>query len=52
MTGADPTTQSNYLSIASYHVDLAWELDWKNQQISGSVVHHMRARNDGVKEVV
>ena len=52
MTATDPTTQSNYTVIAGYHVDLKWYLDWKSKKLSGSATIHLRAKEDGVKEVM
>ncbi|KAG6919449.1 hypothetical protein DXG01_005708 [Tephrocybe rancida] len=49
---ADPTTQSNYLQIASEHVSLDWSLDFDTQIISGSATHHLLVKEGGVKEVV
>jgi hypothetical protein len=34
----DPTTQSNYLEIASKHVSFEWAIDFEEQIISGSVI--------------
>ncbi|KAG6919450.1 hypothetical protein DXG01_005709 [Tephrocybe rancida] len=48
----DPTTQSNYLQIASEHVSLDWFLDFETQIISGSATHHLVVKEDGVKNVV
>jgi leukotriene-A4 hydrolase len=52
MTTTDPTTQSNYTTVKTYHVDLVWTLDWENKRIIGSATHHLRASEDNVKEVM
>ncbi|KAG8823910.1 hypothetical protein FRC19_002883 [Serendipita sp. 401] len=52
ITTSDPTTQSNYTSIASFHVDLYWILDWEKQLITGHAVNRLRAKADGVDKVV
>ncbi|KAK2459750.1 hypothetical protein APHAL10511_008182 [Amanita phalloides] len=49
---SDPTTQSNYLQIASEEVSLDWKLDFEKQTIAGTIVHTLRAKEDGVKEVI
>ncbi|KAG6853530.1 hypothetical protein C0991_003450 [Blastosporella zonata] len=48
----DPTTQSNYLQIATEHVSFEWTLDFDLQIVSGSATHHLLVKEDGVKEVV
>ncbi|KAG6878671.1 hypothetical protein C0992_007685 [Termitomyces sp. T32_za158] len=48
---ADPTTQSNYLQIATEDLAIDWVLDFDAQIISGSVTHHLLIKEDGVKEV-
>ncbi|KAG6874151.1 hypothetical protein C0995_005569 [Termitomyces sp. Mi166 len=52
MADIDPTTQSNYLQILTEHLSVDWTLDFDAQIISGSVTHHLLAKEDGVKEVV
>ncbi|KAG5715728.1 Leukotriene A-4 hydrolase [Termitomyces sp. T112] len=52
MADIDPTTQSNYLQIATEHLSINWTLDFDAQLISGSVTHHLLAKEDGVKEVI
>ena len=49
---ADPTTQSNYLQIASEHVHFDWALDFHARTISGSATHHLLVKEDNVKEVM
>ncbi|RDB24666.1 Leukotriene A-4 hydrolase [Hypsizygus marmoreus] len=49
---SDPTTQSNYLQIATVHVALDWTLDFDAQVISGSAVHRLFVKEDGVTEVI
>ncbi len=48
----DPTTQSNYLSITTEHVAFDWKVDFVKKTISGSVLHTMKAQNNGVKEAL
>ncbi|KAG6829889.1 hypothetical protein H0H92_003022, partial [Tricholoma furcatifolium] len=52
MAGTDPTTQSNYLQIATEHISLDWTLDFDAQIISGSITHHLLVKEDGVREVI
>ncbi|KAL0950508.1 hypothetical protein HGRIS_007317 [Hohenbuehelia grisea] len=49
---ADPTTQSNYLEIASKHVAFDWNVDFEKQIIAGTATHSLHAIKDGVKEVI
>jgi leukotriene-A4 hydrolase len=49
---SDPTTQSNYLDIATQHASLDWTIDWTNKIISGSITHLLKAKEDGVNEVM
>jgi len=49
---ADPTTQSNYLQIASEHVSLDWTIDFDKRVITGSAVHHLLVKEIDVKQVV
>ncbi|GLB36698.1 putative leukotriene A4 hydrolase, C-terminal [Lyophyllum shimeji] len=49
---ADPTTQSNYLQIATERLSLDWTLDFDAELISGSATHHLLAKADDVKEVI
>jgi leukotriene-A4 hydrolase len=49
---ADPTTQSNYLEIASEQVHFDWKLDFDAKIISGSATHDLRVKADDVKEVM
>jgi hypothetical protein len=48
----DPTTQANYTEIASEHIALEWAVDFDKNIIAGSVVHTLRVKEDGVKEVM
>lgn len=52
MTATDPTTQSNYTRIHTEHLELHWTLDWECTRILGSATHHLKASEDGVKEVI
>ena len=49
---SDPTTQSNYLQIASENISFDWELDFAKQTISGTATLTLRAKEDGVQEVM
>jgi len=49
---ADPTTQSNYLKIATEHLTFDWTLEFKKEFISGTATHHLLVKEDDVKEVV
>jgi leukotriene-A4 hydrolase len=48
----DPTTQSNYLQIATDHVNLEWLVDFNAAIIKGTATHDLIARVDGVNEVM
>jgi hypothetical protein len=48
----DPTTYANYEAIASEHIALDWAIDWDQKVISGSATHTLRAKVDGVNEVL
>ncbi|KAI0785951.1 peptidase family M1-domain-containing protein [Abortiporus biennis] len=48
----DPTTQANYLQIASENIDFDWTLDFKEEIISGSATHTLLVKEDGVNEIV
>lgn len=48
----DPTTQSNYLSIATEHVALDWIIDFDNKLIYGSATHTLLVKDETVKEVM
>lgn len=52
MTMHDPTSQANYLEVASEHVSFDWYIDFQNKSISGSAVHNLILKQDGVGEVV
>jgi len=49
---ADPTTQSNYLSISTDHVAFDWAIDFSSKTISGSTTHTLQVNKDGVGEVM
>lgn len=49
---SDPTTQSNYLEIASESISFDWKLDFEKQTVSGTVTHSLRANEDGVQDVM
>ncbi|KAI5833346.1 zincin [Schizophyllum commune Tattone D] len=48
----DPTTQSNYLAVASQHVHFDWDVDFENEVLAGSSTHDVRVLQDGVGEVI
>lgn len=48
----DPTTQSNYLAIATEHVSLDWTVDWEKKLIAGSAQHTLIVKDSVVEEVV
>jgi hypothetical protein len=48
----DPTTQSNYLQIATDHVALDWLVDFDAKIIKGAATHDLIAKVDGVQEVM
>ncbi|KAF8839796.1 zincin [Paxillus ammoniavirescens] len=47
----DPTTQSNYLDIATENVALNWTIDFEKKRIHGSATHELVARVE-VSEVI
>jgi leukotriene-A4 hydrolase len=49
---ADPATLSNYLSVATTDIHLEWSIDWEQRIIEGSVLHTVKARHDGVEQVI
>ncbi|KIM63388.1 hypothetical protein SCLCIDRAFT_756607 [Scleroderma citrinum Foug A] len=49
---SDPTTQSNYLDIATRHLSLEWMVDFEAQTISGKAVYELEVRREGVHEVI
>ena len=48
----DPTSQANFLEIASEHIDFAWRLDFEAKVVAGSATHTLHVIHDSVKEVV
>jgi leukotriene-A4 hydrolase len=48
----DPTSQANYLEIATEHVSFDWHIDFQQKTISGSALHNLILKQDGVSEVV
>ncbi|TFK47915.1 hypothetical protein OE88DRAFT_1664872 [Heliocybe sulcata] len=48
----DNSTQSNYAKVATEHISFAWTIDWKEKKIAGSATHTLRAKEDGVKEII
>ena len=49
---SDPTTQSNYLDIATRHLSLEWTVDFEAQTISGKAVYELEVKREGVREVM
>lgn len=49
---ADPTSQTNYGHIATEHIALDWAINFSEKVISGSVVHTLRVKENGVKEAL
>ncbi|KAH7910019.1 peptidase family M1-domain-containing protein [Hygrophoropsis aurantiaca] len=47
----DPTSQTNYLQIATKHFALEWKVDFEQSTISGTVVHDLVVKEDNVTEV-
>lgn len=52
MKMSDPTSQANYLEIATEHVAFDWNVDFQQKTISGSAVHKLILKQDSVGEVV
>lgn len=52
MHEADPTSQSNYLQIATKHISFDWTVDFDNKIITGSATHDFIAKVDEVSEVM
>ncbi|OJA13741.1 hypothetical protein AZE42_01549 [Rhizopogon vesiculosus] len=52
MHEADPTSQSNYLEIATKHITFEWKVDFDNKVIAGTATHDLVAKVDGVSEVI
>lgn len=52
MHEADPTSQSNYLEIATKHITFDWKVDFDNKVIAGTATHEVVAKADGVSEVM
>jgi leukotriene-A4 hydrolase len=52
MHEADPTSQSNYLQIATNHITFDWKVDFDNKIITGTATHRLVAKVDGVSEVM
>ena len=51
-TMPDPTTQSNYLSVTTEHVEFRWDVDFETHIIEGSAHHSMLVKDDVVHEVM
>ncbi|KAI0317914.1 peptidase family M1-domain-containing protein [Amylostereum chailletii] len=49
---SDPTSQSNFLQIATTHIHFDWTVDYEKQTVSGSATHKLAVKEDGVKEVI
>jgi leukotriene-A4 hydrolase len=48
----DPTSQANYVEITTSHISFDWHVDFEQKTISGSAVHNLILKRDGVAEVV
>jgi leukotriene-A4 hydrolase len=48
----DPTSQSNYLQIATAHIAFDWIIDFQQKVLRGSAVHHLSVKTTGVSEVM
>lgn len=48
----DPATQANWQDVASEHVNFDWDIDFKQQTISGSVTHLLRVKTEDVREAM
>jgi leukotriene-A4 hydrolase len=49
---SDPTSQSNYLQIATTHVAFDWTVDFTQKVIKGSALHNLSVKESGVSEVI
>ncbi|KIK04477.1 hypothetical protein K443DRAFT_675932 [Laccaria amethystina LaAM-08-1] len=49
---ADPTTQSNYLEIATDRIDFEWNVDLEASVLGGNATHTLIAKEDGVSQVI
>lgn len=52
MHEVDPTSQSNYLQIATKHITFDWTVDFDNKVIAGTATHELIAKIDEVSEVM
>jgi len=48
----DPTTQSNYLQIATEYVAFDWTVDFQRKVVEGSAIHDLSVKMTGVSEVI
>lgn len=48
---ADPTTQSNYLEIATDRIDFEWNVDLEESVLGGNATHTLIVKEDGVSQV-
>ncbi|EDR02480.1 uncharacterized protein LACBIDRAFT_253885 [Laccaria bicolor S238N-H82] len=49
---ADPTTQSNYLEIATDRINFEWNVDLETSVLGGNATHTLIVKQDGVSEVI
>ena len=49
---SDPTSQANYLAIATTHIHFDWVVDYEAEVVKGSATHTLAVKEDDVKEVV
>lgn len=48
----DPTSQANFLYVASEHIHFDWSINWDASAIFGSATHSLLVKESGVKEVM
>ena len=48
----DPTSQANFLQVASEHIDFDWNINWDAKAIFGSATHTLLVKGDDLKEVM
>ncbi|KAI5991089.1 peptidase family M1-domain-containing protein [Pisolithus orientalis] len=49
---ADPSSQSNYISVAIRHLSLEWSLDFPIRTICGTAVYELEVKGNEVAEVI
>ena len=48
----DPTSQANFLQIASEHIHFDWNIDFNAKAILGSATHTLLVKEDDIKDVM